>query len=108
MIKNSYKRQLTIPCGGIKKNEDKKTTATRELFEETGIKIKESELNFFRSYINNSEYKHDVAFLFEVFLDNDVHLEIDNREVIFAEFMSIHKVLETELFPIVKNYLLAK
>lgn len=108
IIKNSYKSYFTLPCGGIKKDEPDKLAAVRELFEEVNIQTNAEDLRFISSFLSFFESMHDHINLYELHLDKTPEFNIDNREVIWGEFIPPEKVLEMDLFPVVRNYLLNK
>jgi len=105
LIKNSYKNDYTLPCGGIKKGECLKIAAARELFEEVNIKVNPDELKFVGAYSNRYEYKRDTINLFEIYFKNKPAFQVDNREVIWAAFINSADVMRFRLFPTVRTYL---
>ena len=108
IIKNSYKKFFTVPCGSIDKGETPIEAAVRELYEETGIKAETSELTLFKTYLNLEEYKKDNIHFYEIYLKNIPEIIVDNREVIWGEFLDPKKALEKSLFTPVKLYLTEK
>ena len=66
IIKNSYKKQFTIPCGRLKRGEDLTEAAVRELSEEVGIKDYESELKFIGQYKFNYKYVSEIGNFFDL------------------------------------------
>ncbi len=108
MIKNSYKSYFTLPCGGIKKDESAEQAAVRELLEEVNIQTNAKELSFFSSFLSVFENMHDHINLYELYLKKVPQFNIDNREVIWGEFITLEEALEMDLFPVVHDYLLNK
>lgn len=105
VIRNSYKKTLTLPCGGIKKEESIVAAAVRELFEETGIDVDEDQLKYNCMLTNNSEFKNDQIHVFDLITDSVPAVVLDGREVVSAEFLSIQAALAKPLFPPVREYL---
>jgi 8-oxo-dGTP pyrophosphatase MutT (NUDIX family) len=105
LIKNSYKNDYTLPCGGIKKGERLNIAAARELFEEVNIKVNPDELKFVGAYSNPHEYKRDTINLFEIRFQSEPAFQVDNREVIWASFIDSADVMHFRLFPTVRTYL---
>ncbi len=105
LIKNSYKKDYTLPSGGIKKGESLNTAAARELFEEVNITVNPDELKFVGAYLNRYEYKRDTINLFEIRLKCEPAIQVDNREVIWAAFIDSADVMRFQLFPTVRTYL---
>lgn len=105
LIKNSYRRCHTLPGGSCKRGEDPAATASRELLEEIGYSISPEALTFVETHFSRFEFTKDYIDLFEVRLDEEPSLRVDNREVVRAEFMSVGDALTLRLFPTVKDYL---
>jgi len=108
MIKNSYKSYFTLPCGGIKKNELAEQAAIRELFEEVRIKVDVGQLSFFDEFIIDVECMHDHIHLFELKLEKIPEFVVDNREVVWGDFIEPEEAIKWELFPVVRDYLINK
>lgn len=108
LIKNSYKSCHTIPCGGLHKHELSKQGAIRELFEEVNIKASVDDLIFVTSLISLVENMNDHITLYELNLPEIPEFQVDNREVIWANFESPEKALNRDLFPVVEQYLIKK
>lgn len=92
IIKNSYKKRLTIPCGRIKRGEDSAEAAIRELREEVGLKLVKSQLRFVGEYSVKHNYATDVGSFFEFKTAELPKIRVDNREVVWAQFMSLEEV----------------
>jgi 8-oxo-dGTP diphosphatase len=108
LIRNSYKSAYTLPCGGIDRGEAPVEAASRELFEEVGLDFSIEAFNQVFETINQTEFKKDHIFLFEVNLKALPSPQPDGREVIWAGFRTLEDALEMPLFPPVRNYLLKK
>jgi 8-oxo-dGTP pyrophosphatase MutT (NUDIX family) len=108
IIKNPYKKKFTIPCGRIKRGENLAEAAVRELKEEVGIKVYESELKFIEQYKFNYKYVSEIGNFFEIEISNLPKLNIDNREVVWARFTAPDKALLMKLNPLVRSYLKTK
>jgi 8-oxo-dGTP diphosphatase len=105
VIKNSYKKQFTIPCGRIKRREDKTAAAVRELDEEVGIKLEKDQLTFVGEYAGKSRYATDIGIFFEITMAELPQIQVDNREVVWARFMPLDQVANLNLNPTVKAWL---
>ncbi|MCP3688669.1 MAG: NUDIX hydrolase [Gammaproteobacteria bacterium] len=106
LIRNSYKRVHTLPCGGVKPGEAIVNAARRELFEEVGLDLPVGEFRLVFQNINQTEFKLDHIFLFEVRLEVTPDLKPDGREVVWAGFSSSLDAMSMALFPPVREYLL--
>ncbi len=105
VIKNSYKKRFTIPCGRIKRGENKADAAVRELYEEVGIKLEKDQLTFVGEYAGKFKYATDIGTLFEITMAKLPQVQVDNREVVWAHFMPLDQVLKLNLNPTVKTWL---
>ena len=105
IIKNSYKKKFTLPCGRLKKREEKRAAAVRELHEEVNIQVDGSQLSYAGSYIGRYKYVTDIGDFFEIRMSERPTVRVDNREVIWARFMSIKESLQLPLNPAVRSYL---
>jgi 8-oxo-dGTP pyrophosphatase MutT (NUDIX family) len=108
IIKNSYKKQFSIPCGRIKRGENLTEAAARELSEEVGLKVDESELKFMGQYKYNYKYVSEIGNFFELKISNLPNISVDNREVVWARFTAPDKALLLELNPLLRSYIKTK
>ena len=109
LIKNSYKRYWTLPCGGISKNETPIEAAIREAEEEVGLFLDPEQLHFLTQIISTEEYKEDRIHLFTYTFRHKPRVRIDNKEVEdfawvnktqlaqYTVFKPIQKIIETAL-----------
>ncbi|MBW2428566.1 MAG: NUDIX hydrolase [Deltaproteobacteria bacterium] len=105
IVKNSYKKSFTIPCGRIKRGEDLAVAAVRELSEEVGIKIRKSQLTFVGEYTAEHKYATDIGNFFEIEMAKLPTVQADNREVIWAQFKPLDQISKLNLNPTVKAWL---
>ena len=88
VIKNSYRKRFTIPCGRIKRSEELLEAAVRELHEEVNIKVTKAQLDFVGKYSANYSNVCDVGSFFEIKMSELPKIRVDNREVVWAQFMT--------------------
>lgn len=79
-VRHSYRPGYDIPGGGVRRREHPRDTAVRELAEELSIHAEPDALVYKRRYHRSH--------LFELTLDREPAIAIDNREVIEAVFLS--------------------
>lgn len=106
IVKNSYRKWYIVPCGGIKRNEDRKQAAVRELYEEVGITADPEALRYAGNFAERYKYALDNGFFYEIALTVMPEIKIDNREVVWARFMKPEQAFELVLNPLVRAYLL--
>lgn len=105
VIKNSYKNEFSLPSGGMDAGETFAEAAVRELREEVGIQTTVDQLTRIGSFESFAEYKRDISEVFELRLEAVPSIKIDNREVIYAEFLSLTQTQELSLVPIVAQWM---
>jgi ADP-ribose pyrophosphatase YjhB (NUDIX family) len=105
IVKNSYKKSFTIPCGRIRRGEDLAVAAVRELSEEVGIKIRKSQLTFVGEYTAEHKYATDIGNFFEIEMAKLPTVQADDREVVWAQFKPLDQISKLNLNPTVKAWL---
>lgn len=108
LIRNSYKRGETLPCGGLKRGESHRAAARRELAEEVGIDVNEGDLTFRCTVRARGRYADDHAQFFEINLADEPHIKLDQREVIWAGFCPAANLPNRPLIAPVRLYLAAR
>ncbi len=108
VIRLSYKRDPTIPSGGLKRGELPAAAAARELAEEVGIDLRPEALRFAGEILDCSKYLKDRCHVFEVEFSQEPVVAIDRREVVAAAFRTPEEVLAGNLAPIVRTYLMQR
>ena len=106
VIKNSYKKFWTIPCGMIDRGEAPLEAALREVQEEVGLLLVPDKMTFVKVLMNTSEYKKDHIHLFEYHLNAFPEVVIDNREVVDFNWISKREISDFPLFDPIKEFLL--
>lgn len=105
VIRNSYRRGETVPCGAIDRGETPVAAAARELYEEVGFAASETDLVFACEVVVNFENKLDHAHFFELQLESEPRVRVDNREVIWAGFVAAAELESRPLCQHVRKYL---
>ena len=88
IIKNSYKKGWTLPCGMIDSGETESAGAKRELLEEVGISCEESDLQFLQMHLSTKGYKSDYQYFYLLAMNSSPKIKLDMREVIEYRWIS--------------------
>ena len=105
LIKSSYRGTYSFPGGYVNRGEASEECASREVKEEAGLDIPSTMLRsvFSATYQCGGHLGHDEIFEFSVDAVPDV--SIDNREIIFAEFIDMSHALSLPLDDQVRRYI---
>ena len=105
LIRNSYRQTYTFPGGFIRNDENTATAACRELYEETGISVATGQLrfSFACSHRIGKHEGHDD--IYECHLADRPAVNLDNREVVEALFVTIAVAMTLPLERHVRHYL---
>ena len=107
LVKNSYRKDYTLPGGYVRSGESPEQGAARELREEVGVDVSPSDLRLAYSDTKPYENRRDHVTICEVMLDKPIELEVDNREVVWAGFRRPDEVLSLPIVPHLREYLTA-
>ena len=105
VIRNSYRRRLSLPAGMLKRHERPAEAAARELAEEVGIVVPGDALRYAGQIVDASGPAVDCAHIFELHCQEEPALRVDGREVIWAGFLPPERALEWGLVSPVQRYL---
>ena len=104
-MKNSYRRDYTLPGGYVRPDETPEQGAARELREEVGVEVSPSDLRLAYSETKLYENRQDHVTICEVQLDAPIEFEVDNREVVWAGFRRPDEVMSLPIVPHLREYL---
>jgi 8-oxo-dGTP pyrophosphatase MutT (NUDIX family) len=104
-VKNSYRAQLTLPGGYIRPREDRRTAAARELREEVGINVQPKRLVHAYHGTHVFEHRQDTLDIYELEVEAEPNVQVDNREVVRAEFVKPVEALSMQIVPHLDEYL---
>ena len=105
LVENSYQSLQTFPGGGIKRNEDVRIAAVRELREEVGITVEPNQLHLAGEIESDDRYLKNTSTIFELFFEEPPAIAIDHREIIDAQFVSPGQALQRDLRSDLSEYL---
>ena len=105
IIKNSYKRYWTFPCGGLAATETPVQAAIREAKEEVGLTLRPENLILRAKFLYEGEDQRDNIHLFEYHFDEKPMVHIDNREVEAFCWVSKETVSQYRIFGPIESYI---
>ena len=105
-VRQSYRSNLSWPGGGIRRGEEPREAARRELREELGLDVRPDDLVLAREMVVDWDFRRDHVRVFELRLRAEPALRIDNREIVAARFVEPRALLaEPVLPPFIRAYL---
>ncbi len=105
LVRSSYRREWMAPGGGIKPGESPTEAVLRETFEEVGLKLRAEDLRLVEVSEHDWENRHDTVHLFETQLSAPPSLQIDNREIVEARFVTPAEARTLQVAPQLSGYL---
>lgn len=105
LVKNSYRRQYTLPGGYIRASETASEAGARELAEEVHIEVHPDQVPVVYNAVHPFEFRDDEVTIVELEVDERPAFAVDNREVVWAGFKKPEDVLRLPLIPHLREYL---
>jgi 8-oxo-dGTP pyrophosphatase MutT (NUDIX family) len=104
IVKNSYVDYYSLPGGYVKRGERAWEAAARELREELALDVDPKELALEVDVTHDWEGRRDHVVIFDLHLDYAPAVQVDNREVVAAEFLTPEQALARKLFPPLRKH----
>ena len=105
LVKPSYMPIYSLPGGGVKKHEEPVDAAVRELGEEIDLHLSADALKQVYEYTCKHAGLTDTVVFFETHVTEPPQVIIDNREIIWAGFVTVDEALSRKLLPHLEQYL---
>lgn len=105
IVKNSYRRQYTLPGGYVRPSESAQQAAARELQEEVNLRVPPDSLDLVYSDSKPFENRRDRVSIVELEVEEAPDFQVDNRELVWAGFKSPRAVLDLNIVPHLREYL---
>jgi 8-oxo-dGTP diphosphatase len=105
VVRQSYRRTLSLPGGGRHRDEAPRAAAWRELGEELGLVVEETALRHAFEITVEWEYRQDHVHIFELALPAAPVVRIDRREIVSTALMAPEAVLAGPIAPHLRAYL---
>jgi len=105
LVRNSYRKQLTLPCGGIKSGEQPTTAALRELEEEVGLRASVEDLVCLGQFDFGHDNMRDDVHAYELRFTESPLVVVDNREVVQFQFATLEDALGKNLSDVAQELL---
>lgn len=99
LVQNSYLNYMSLPGGYVRANESAEEAAVRELREEISLSVEKGSLTLALDHEHMWEGRKDHVVIFELFVDERPAIQVDNREVVRAEWLTPEEALSRNLFP---------
>ena len=109
IVKNSYRREHTLPGGYQRPGETSAEAGARELAEECGIFIEPERIRETYHGIHPFEFRKDDVTIVEVEIDSrPATIAIDHREVVWAGFKAPDEILQMDIVPHLREYIVQR
>jgi len=105
IVKNTYRRQHTLPGGYPRHGETPSQTGARELEEECGIRVRPEEVREVYRGEHLFEGRRDDVTIVEVELPSAPNIQVDSREIDYARLARPDEVLNLLIVPHLREYL---
>ena len=104
-IRNSYRKNLSLPAGGLARREEPVDAAVRELAEEVAIEARPEDLHYVGEFVSHAGHAEDHAHFFELRPEGALAFRVDGREVVWADYLAPQDALDEGVVDVLRQYL---
>ncbi len=108
LVKNSYVKHYSLPGGNLRSDEQALDAAVRELREEISLEVDPNQLTVALDHRHEWEGRSDHVVIFQLDVKEEPSLQVDNREVVAAEWLLPEEALQRHLFPPLRQVIEAR
>ena len=105
LVRQSYRRALCLPGGGLTRNETPDEAAIREVQEEIGLSLTAEAVSLTLVLETVSDFRPSKIRFYETKLSDPPVIRVDRREIISACFYELDSLPEMDLDPLVEHYM---
>ena len=105
LVQTSYRHELSLPGGGVKRGEKANLAARRELLEEVGLEVQAEDLGEPWVLTEHSERGSNTVSIFTLNMDEEPGIEVDGLEIIAYHWLGPQQSLSQRLTGHLREYL---
>lgn len=105
LVKSSYRRQYSLPGGYVRPGEDPRRAASREVREELNLHVKPEAFDLAYHGTKRFEHRSDTLDIYECEVEDAPPIQVDDREVVWAGFVSPEQARRMDIVPHLRDYL---
>lgn len=106
LVQTSYRNELSLPGGEVKRGEKVNLAARRELLEELGLKVQATQLGEPWVVTEHSERGMNTVSIYTINIDEDPGIEVDGLEIIGFHWLIPQQALARKLTSHLRGYLI--
>lgn len=106
LVETSYRRELSLPGGGMKRGEAPTAAAVRELREELGLRVRPDQLGDPWSCRERSAGGENTVWIFALQLEQEPAIRVDGLEIVGWQWLTPQQALGQPLAGHLREYLL--
>ena len=105
LVQTSYRNELSLPGGGVKRGEKVNLAARRELSEELGLEVRAGDLGEPWVVTEHSERDRNTVSIYTINMAEKPEIEVDGFEIIGFHWLKPQEALARKLTSHLRRYL---